>query len=295
MPSLATVLSEKDPKLLLDGSMGAILMSKGFYGAGVYSANQVAPDLIQSIHEGYLAAGADLFLTNTFSITSEILDQLSTSAEKAVGWALDAAQRARENYPEAYIALSLAPCGFMEPFETLEKHFSERILPSRGRVDAIFFETFSSSEELKLAIAVARAITDVPILASMTFNEKMVSWAGESLPEAIRNVMQAKPDAVGMNCTIPPEDMLDLAAPLLEAVGGRCPVLAEPNRGTPEYRAEGAVYTLPSWEFADGVEKIYNAGIHIVGGCCGSDEECIRMVHDRVFAEHEDAKSIGNP
>ncbi|MDR2520186.1 MAG: homocysteine S-methyltransferase family protein [Eubacteriaceae bacterium] len=272
------------PKMLLDGSMGALLMSRGFRGSGVYSANFTDPGAVASIQRSYLEAGSELILTNTFSITDQILASIGRSAEEAVSAAFRVAETARQGFEGRYIALNLAPYGFMEPLEESEKFFRDRIEPVAGLVDAVFFETFSNAEELITAIRVARELTDAPIFASMTFQENGKSWKGESLFDAIASVASASPDAVGMNCTVAPLAMAEMAEELQEAAGGRCAVFCEANRGIPEYSESGAAYAMEAEAFADGVAAIYEKGVKILGGCCGSDPECIRLIRDRLYS-----------
>jgi 5-methyltetrahydrofolate--homocysteine methyltransferase len=110
----------------------------------------------------------------------------------------------------------------------------------------------------------------------------MASWKGEMLGEAIASVAAERPDAIGINCTLSPSEMLGLIDSLIQAAGG-IQTLCEPNRGMPEYIDGEAKYLLSAQDFASGVEAIYSKGVHIVGGCCGSDPECIRLISQRLF------------
>ena len=287
--TLREKLSDGSP-LLLDGSMGALLMAGGLRSGEIYSVNSLNPEILIKIHDEYLKAGSDIILTNTFNLSDEISGPLNIPLEKLIYDACTAAKTAAQKYEDRYVALNIGPCpklvsssGRTDASEVFD-YFACRIKASEGIADAVFFETFSSAAELETAVAAAKSVTDVPVFASFTFMENKRTWMGDEFSRSFERILAASPDAAGLNCTLTPSEMLPLARSLAEAAGGRIRLLAEPNRGVPRTSCGEVVYDMPAQEFADGTAEIFNAGITIIGGCCGSDPECIKLIREKCFS-----------
>ncbi|MCL1912980.1 MAG: homocysteine S-methyltransferase family protein [Eubacteriaceae bacterium] len=275
--------------LLLDGSMGALLMARGYDAAGCYLANINNTAEITGIHKAYLAAGSDVILTNTFCVSDDIVYATKASREDIILYAIEAAREACSAFPGKRIALDLSPSPLMvnprkapSP-ERIQEYFAEQIQIALGGVDLVFFETFSSSLELAEAVKAAKEISAaMPVYATMTFGTNRKTWLGDPLG-SIQRVVDAGADAVGCNCTLAPKAMAPLVEAMKALVKGKVPLIAEPNRGMPETTPEGAaIYTMPAEEFAEGVVGLFEAGADIIGGCCGSNPDCIRLIKKMV-------------
>jgi len=239
--------------------------------------NLSAPALIEDIHCSYIAAGAELIETNTFGANRIKLarygfDRVADINFQGVRIARDAARSTGES---VLIAAAVGPIGQeLEPVGSValgdaRAAFAEQIsaLLEAGP-DLLLFETFSGLGELSEAVAAAKAVADIPIIAQLTFTADGRTPAGES-PEAVATELEALGiDVVGMNCGVGPQVALDVAQAMRRST--RLPISVQPNAGLPG-RAGGRVFYLstPAY-FAEYARRFADAGVSVVGGCCGT-------------------------
>jgi len=292
--------------LLLDGAMGTLLFSRGVpQRSSLDELVETRPDLIGTIHREYIAAGADAIETHSFGANRFRLAPHGLHA-KAAQLNRRAAQLAREARDVAgkdvLVFGAIGPLGAPVrgparlPDEAVRTGFREQIEGLlEGGADALLFETFSDLEELLLGVAEARALSDLPIVAQMTFGEELVAMDGTSPQTAATALAGAGVDAVGVNCGAGPLVCLDA----LNAMGRPRPGFARsivPNAGLPQ-RVEGQfVYAAGPQYFGDAVERFLAAGASIVGGCCGTTPEHIaqmRIALDRSVARRRGAAAVG--
>ncbi|MFA0815875.1 MAG: homocysteine S-methyltransferase family protein [Anaerofustis sp.] len=272
--------------LLLDGSMGAVLIGMGFGGNKTHRINIEKPEIITEIHKEYFSAGCDIILTNTFNITPESMQKANMTVKETVRSAVIAASKARECYPDKYIALNLGPTGkLMEPYgqhpyESAYDYFALQIKEAHENVDLFVIETISDINEMRAAIQACRDICKKPILAAMTFTSRLKTWLGFPLEEWAEFINHSDIDAGGINCTLTPAEMLPLALELKSKINK--PLFAEPNRGQPETDGEHTIYRMSPDTFAEGLYAFYRNGIHILGGCCGSDPTCMQQLRKKL-------------
>jgi 5-methyltetrahydrofolate--homocysteine methyltransferase len=131
------------------------------------------------------------------------------------------------------------------------------------------------------AIAAAKAETDLPVICSMTFDESGRTFMGVAPEEFAKAATGAGADAVGANCSLGPAGMLPVVSAILE-VAGDVPVIAQPNAGLPRVDGDRVYYDIAPEEFADDAYRMVEAGVKLIGGCCGTTPDMIAMLKGRM-------------
>jgi len=276
-----------------DGAMGTQLMARGLGPAECGELwNVEKPEAVEAVLGGYVEAGADFVLTNTFGANRiglgrhGLSERLAEVNRAAVGVARQAAAG------EALVVGGLGPTGkLLEPYgdltpEELQAAFlpQVRALAEAG-VDAIICETFESSEELRLVLTTARGCCDLPLMACMKFTPersgRFRTMMGEG-PDALVRVAEGCGCAVaGTNCGQGIRTMARLAAELRELTD--LPLIVEPNAGVPQLAGGRTVYPEDAVTFSRFLPDVYEAGARIIGGCCGTTAGHVRAI--RAFAD----------
>lgn len=265
---------------LLDGAMGTMLQEAGL-PAGVAPERfcMDRPDILRGIHAAYAAAGADILTTCTFGgsrfkLPSD-MDALRFNREMAQAARAVAAEAGRPVYVAGNLGpsgLFARPLGELEPLDLVNGYREQVRGLVQGGADLLFIETQFDLAEARAAVAAARQECDLPVMASMTF-EQGVSLTG-STPEIFAETMQNLGVAVlGTNCSAGPDQLAPVVEELLAFA--RCPVLAEPNAGLPELVDGRTVFRLPPEVFAQKTAAFAAAGARVLGGCCGTTPEHI--------------------
>ena len=279
---------------ILDGAMGTQLIA---YGVEPGKCNELlnleSPGLVLRVHNAYLQAGADAVLTNTFGGNGFALsrhglaNRLTDINIAGVNLARKAAGQTK------YILGDIGPSGgFLESLghlkpDQLRAAFSNQAKALlSGGVDGIIIETMSAIDEILLAIEAAReAGSDLPVLASMSFDKRgddFRTMMGVDVKTAVSALVSAGADAVGFNCGSANLDgYIELAKRFVAAVRALSKdvlVLAEPNAGLPQVIDGKVEYKVTPDEFALAAQKIYEAGVTIIGGCCGTSPEHIEAL-----------------
>ncbi len=266
--------------LLVDGAMGTLLYSRGIpQRASLEELVASRPELIGAIHREYLEAGADVVETATFGANRIRLAAFGLGGE-AHRLSRRGAQLAREARDvagrDALVAGSVGGLGHptreMRHLDeaTVRAAFREQIEGLlEGGADVLFLETFNELDQLLLAVEEARAASDLPIVAQMTFGEEIAAIDGTTPETAASALSAAGVDAIGVNCGVGPIACLDA----LERMGRPSRTVARsilPNAGLPQ-RIEGRfVYAADPDYFGRTVVRSLAAGARIVGGCCGT-------------------------
>ncbi|MEN6427913.1 MAG: homocysteine S-methyltransferase family protein [Phycisphaerales bacterium] len=279
---------------ILDGAMGTQLFARGVEPGRCNDwLNVEQPDIVMDVHQAYLDAGVDAIITNTFGANRYALGRHGF-AEKAFEINKAGAQVARKAAGEGrYVLGDIGPTGdFLEPLGTLKpdqvcEAFVEQVKGLReGGVDGLIIETMTAMEELEVAIAAAKSAGGgLPVLASMSFDKGGAGFRtmmGVDAATAVAKMIALGVDAVGFNCgTATLDEYVELAKVYVtaaKAAKGKVQIFAEPNAGKPELVDGQAVYKVTPTEFAAACRRILDAGIHILGGCCGSTPDHIRAV-----------------
>ena len=273
--------------VLLDGAMGTMLQAAGLpLGARPEALNLEDPALIESIHARYAAAGSRILCANTFGASAHKLAGSGYTVEQVVDAAIRCARQAAQPYG-SLVALDIGPLGeLLEPagtlpFEEAVEAFAEIVRAGAAAgADLILCETFTDLYELKAALLACRENCGLPVLASMSFEAGGRTFTGcgvESFAAAARGLGA---DALGINCSLGPKEILPMARALCGAVPGDYPLFVKPNAGLP--RADGSGYDITPQLFAMQMRPYRELGLFAVGGCCGTTPDFIRALH-RVF------------
>lgn len=276
-----------------DGAMGTQLMAAGLApGQSGELWNVERPDTVERVLRGYVEAGADFVLTNTFGANCVGLARhdLSDRIEEINRAAAEVARRAAGG--RAFVVGGLGPTGeLLAPFGALSEadaraaYAPQAAALAAAGVDAIICETFESSAELRLALEAVRDCCDLPLIACMKLapepSGRYRSIMGEG-PEALaRTARKCGCAVVGTNCG----QGIATMARLVGQIRGLTdlPIMAEPNAGMPLLVAGRTVYPEGPEAFSRHLPDVYGAGARIVGGCCGTTADHIRAV--RAFAD----------
>ncbi|MBO4374319.1 MAG: homocysteine S-methyltransferase family protein [Lachnospiraceae bacterium] len=295
--------------LLLDGATGTNLQKRGL-PKGVCPDRWIMdnPEVMIKLQTEYLSGGSRIIYSPTFSCNRAKLEEYGLQNDtvrmnrELAGISRAAIDRFRAENPSApkcFVAgnlsmtgIQLAPVGPMD-FEELISIYSQQISAlCEGGVDLIVVETMMSLQETRAAVIAAREACDLPVMATMTFEEDGRSLYGTDPLTALITLQSLGADAFGINCGAGPDRML----PLIESMSGyaKIPIICKPNAGLPSLDENGdTVYDLGIEDFAKGVEKIIKAGASIVGGCCGTDPGYIRAVAD-IAKDHQPRRSAAD-
>ncbi len=272
--------------ILCDGAMGTLLYAKGvFINRSYDELNLSQPDLVRAVHQDYLQSGAEVIETNTFGANSFRLGRHSI-ADKVREINLAGARLAREAAKsfDVWVAGSVGPLGIrIEPlgktsFEEARAAFREQIAALvEGGVDLLIMETFGYVEELHQALLAAREVNPrLPIVASVTVDEDSNCLDGSNPETFSAKLSDWGADVIGVNCSIGPVAMLD-AVERMRAVTS-LPLAAQPNAGMPRSVDGRNIYLCSPEYMASYARKFVNAGVRLVGGCCGTTPDHIRTM-----------------
>ena len=277
-------LFKQSNTILLDGGMGTMLQAAGLkLGARPEELNITDPALIEGIHAQYAAAGSRIVNANTFGASAHKLAGSAYTLEQIITAGIKNCKRACAPYG-ALTALDVGPLGeLLEPSGTLafEDAVAEyaRIVKAgeAAGADLIFFETYTDLYELKAALLAAKENTRLPILASMSFEAGGRTFTGCTVESFAATARGLGADAVGINCSLGPKEILPFAQRLCRSVPAGVPVFVKPNAGLPN--PDGS-YNLDPDEFADEMKEYAAIGVSMIGGCCGTTPAFIARLHE---------------
>ena len=296
--------------MLCDGAMGTLLYSKGIFINRCYDElNLSQPDLIRGIHHEYLQAGAEIIETNTFGGNAFRLERhgLHDKVHDINFHGARAAKEAAKSF-DAWVAGAVGPLGIrIEPlgktsFQEARDVFREQIAALlEGGVDILILETFGYIDELHQAIYAAREVApQVPVIAQVTLDEESNCLDG-STPEIFApRIEEWGADVIGCNCSVGPVPMLDSIERIRAATS--LPLSAQPNAGIPRSVEGRNIYLCSPEYMASYTRKFVGAGVRLVGGCCGTTPEhirvmksALRMTQVRARTAESAAKAQGTP
>jgi len=271
--------------VLADGAIGTMLYAAGAsLDESFDGLNLTRPADVAAVHRAYLEAGAALIKSNTFGANRFKLEAfgLADRVHDINRTAVCLAREAREIVgADALVAGSVGPTGrTMAPFGAtpvaeVESAFREQAgAMLEGGVDLILLETFGSLEEMLSAIAAVRSVSDLPIIASMTFAEDGRTISGHTPEEVVAALVPLCVAALGANCSVGPQRLLPVVTEMahaLDAIGGDIPALTcMPNAGWPAHVAGRVIYPSSPEYFGDFARRAAQIGVRIIGGCCGT-------------------------
>ena len=263
--------------LILDGATGTQLQKRG------YTNEQCAeqwvlehPEAIQDIQKNYVAAGSNIVYASTFGANriklegNGIRNQTAAYNTRLVGLSREAVG---EN---AMVAGDIAPTGkFLYPigdlsFENLLDVYTEQAQAlEQAGVDLFVIETTMTIPEARAALLAVKSVSEKPVFVTFTCDENGKTLTGTDVVAALVIMQSMGADAVGLNCSVGPDQMLLQLERMAQYA--QVPLIAKPNAGIPEMVDGKAVYTCTPEEFAALVPEMAAAGVGVYGGCCGSE------------------------
>ncbi len=288
----------KQGPLILDGAMGTELIARNIQvGACNEYLNIDSADIISDIHKGYLLAGCDAVITNTFGANKYTLTRHGLAGDAArinkAGAQIARLAAGEEKYVLGDIGPSgdfLEPLGALNPDELRDAFVAQAEALLAGGVDGFIIETMTALDETVIAIEAAKSIAgDLPVLVSMSFDkagDSFKTMMGVGVEAAVSKIIPLNVDAVGFNCgTLSLDQYVALSDEFVAAVRALSEdvaISAEPNAGKPELVESKAVYKVSPEEFASAAEKIHSAGVRIIGGCCGTSPTHIEAMAKKI-------------
>ncbi len=276
--------------LIADGGMGTMLMAAGLeQGDPPEMWNVLHPDRIRDVHRGYIEAGAQIILTNSFGGTRFRL-KLHKLQDRAFELNKAAAELARAeadvvDHP-VVVGGSIGPSGeIMEPIGALCYNeavagFAEQAAGlAAGGVDVLWVETMSDISEVRAAVQGCRKATDLPIVATMTFDTNGRTMMGITPIQAFTELSAMNLTALGGNCGNGPQE-IEGVVQAMYATNQTYPLVAKSNAGIPEYVHGHLHYNGTPEVMADYAVKVRNYGARIIGACCGSTPAHVAAMRD---------------
>jgi len=276
----------KQSPVLCDGAMGTLLYAKGIFINRSYDElNLSQPDLIRGIHHDYLQAGAEIIETNTFGGNAfrlgrhSLADKVRDINRAGVRLAREAAKSF-----DVWVAGSVGPLGTrIEPlgktsFQEAREAFRAQIeVLAESGVDLLILETFGYLEEIHQAMLAARDVSaKLPLVAQVTIDEDGNCLDGSDPQTFVSRLEEWGADVIGCNCSVGPVAMLDAMEKVRAATS--LPLAAQPNAGIPRSVDGRNIYLCSPEYMASYARKFVATGVRLVGGCCGTTPEHIRVM-----------------
>ena len=288
--------------LVFDGGYGTALFDAGLLnGACPELWNDTHADVVRGIHKGYFDAGSDFVETNTFGGTRLKLNEYKIG-DRTRELNVKGAHLARAACPPGrWVAGSIGPTscvpadyGVGDNIATDEEYletFKEQAAAlAEGGVDIFAVETMMFPQEATAAIAACKAVSDLPVMATMFFqyeelNDRDRTMWGESPADVAQTLLAAGADIVGMNCGRGPDRAITIIREMRAVTDA--PLIAYPNAGLPITKGDVTTYELGPEAMAKDYPALLDAGCNIVGACCGSGPEHIRLIAEIVRARRK--------
>lgn len=268
---------------LLDGATGSNLFVMGM-PRGICSEDWILdhPDVLIELQKAYVEAGSQILCAPTFGANRFNLSSygLGAQVEEMNHELVKISKKAVDG--KAYVAgdvTAIVKMIGMSPEATYEKAMERykeqmRYLVDAG-VDVILMETMTSMDEAMAALEAAQQVCDLPVLCSMTIDADGSIYAGGHIFEAAETLQEMGADAVGINCSVGPEQLVSIVEGLNQRL--HIPMIVKPNAGMPKISDTGeASYDMTPERFGRSMKVLLEKGAKIVGGCCGTTPDYIR-------------------
>ncbi|MCK5318861.1 MAG: homocysteine S-methyltransferase family protein, partial [Anaerolineales bacterium] len=289
-------LASGDP-ILADGAMGTMLHARGIsFNVCFDDLNLSQPTLVADIHRAYLDAGAQIIETNSFGANRYKLAE--HGLERRVGEinaaAVDLARQAvATSDKDALVAGSigplgvrLAPFGRVKPEQAYGAYHEQIEALIQAGADLLIFETQNDLYEIQEAIRAARAISDLPVIATLTFTRDDRTLLGDSPRRVAQVLVESGAQVIGANCSGGPAQLMRVLRQM-RAAAPEAYFSVMPNAGWPERVAGRIMYPATTDYFADYAIQFCQAGASVVGGCCGTTPEHIDNMRAALDAADE--------
>ena len=278
--------------VLLDGATGSNLMKAGM-PRGVCTESWITenPQPLLDLQKAYVAAGSQIIYAPTFSANRHSLkrhgeehrvQELNYKLVQLSKLAADASALVAGDMTTTGIPLE--PLGTMKYDELFDIYSEQARALNDAGADLIVIETMLGIDETSVALEAAKSVCKLPVLCSLTVQADGSLYFGGHCVDAVQTLQELGADAVGINCSLGPEQLVSLVRNMKAA--SAVPLLVKPNAGMPVISDQGeAVYPMQAEDFANFMLPLIDAGADIVGGCCGTTPEFIAELH-RHIANH---------
>jgi 5-methyltetrahydrofolate--homocysteine methyltransferase len=289
--------------VVLDGAFGTILQERGHTPDQLPEEWNIAkPEVVRDIHLQYFVAGAQIVTTNTFGasplklgmsgkegLTEEVNRLGVMHVRKALETFRKMGSVPAESRREArFIAGSVGPCGKMlgmelEPDELRQSTRAQGSILADEGVDLFIVETMMDLSEAELVVQTLKHEFNIPVIASMVFNRTKDggyrTLFGNSVDDAVQRLVQTGADAMGTNC-----GLMDQYIDVIGQMRARTdiPLVLYPNAGVPKLKHGKTFFEVTSEELIRSLDAAVQAGASIIGGCCGTTPEYIRLLSERI-------------
>jgi len=266
--------------LIIDGAMGTMI---GKCDTLPEVLNIEEPERIKEIHTSYLKAGANIITTNTFGANALKMDGCGYSVEEIIKSAVSIARECADK-EGGFVTFDIGPTGKLLspmgdlPFEKAYDTFSEMVKYSAG-CDMISIETMTDTYELKAAVLAAKENSDLPILAQVSCDKTGKLLCGADLISVVAMLEGLGVDAIGLNCGFGPNEFIKLFEILKKY--SSLPIALLPNAGLPTVKNGETVYDFTPDQFSDVMKQFAENGASLLGGCCGTTPEHIKLVSEK--------------
>ncbi len=276
----------KNQRLIFDGGMGTLLQAAGLSaGHAPEKWNITNPDKIVDIHKSYIQAGCDILTSNTFGVntlkyTADEVELMIRAAFSCMKKAVVGADRS------IYLALDIGPTGkLLEPYGDLSFEDAVSVFSTTVKAgvecgaDLILIETMNDSYETKAAVIAAKENSDLPIFVTNVYDSTHKLMTGADVPAMVSLLEGLGVDAIGMNCSLGPRQMIEILPKFIEY--SSTPIIVQPNAGLPTQKYGKTVYDVDVEEFSNLMVQMAKMGACILGGCCGTTPEYIRKTAEK--------------
>lgn len=281
MKKITELLKEK--RIYFDGGTGTVLQSRGLpAGQPPELWNIEHPEKIISLHKSYFDAGCNIVKTNTFGLNRNKF----ANYDELIRAGIECARKAAEGRENAFVAFDMGPTGrLMEPLGDLPFEEAVSIFADNVRVakecgaDLVLIETMNDSYETKAAVLAVKENCDLPVFVTNVYDAGGKLMTGADPAAMIAMLESLRVDALGMNCSLGPDMMLNIIDEFSKY--SSTPVIVNPNAGLPEVRDGKTVFNIGADEFSDYMVQLAGRGATILGGCCGTTPEYIRKTIEK--------------
>ena len=274
--------------ILLDGASGTELQKRGM-PSGICPEKWILdnPYYLEKLQSEYINAGSKIIYTFTFGANPYKLKEFNLDKD-VFNINKNLAKISKKIAGKrALVAGDIAPTGyFPEPFgdinfdDHIDKYKQQVKGLLAGGVDLFVIETMMDIQEARTAIFAVKELCNLPIIVSMTFDESKRTLTG-STPEAVVVTLQALGiDAIGVNCSTGPEKMLEVIK--LMKPYAKIPIIAKPNAGIPKLENGKTIFSMNEKEFSSYTKPLISAGACLIGGCCGTSPEYIKLMNNNI-------------
>lgn len=266
--------------VFLDGAMGTMLQQNGLESGQkpeIFAFEN--PEAVEKVHRMYIESGSDIIYANTFGANRFKMAGAGKSVEEIITKNIEIAKKAAGD--KAKVALDIGPLGEMlEPngslsFEEAYEAFSEMVVAGeKAGCEIIVIETMTDLYEAKAAALAAKENSRLPVIVTMSFEKNGRTFSGSSAASAAITLSALAVDAVGINCSLGPDEIFPIAEEMSRFTN--LPLVIKANAGLPD--PESGLYNVSAEAFAKSMTKFATIGAMFVGGCCGTTPEYIKCL-----------------